>query len=83
MDDTINTTPNQPKLLDKKQDELTMRDQLKLTAVIAGVMLAVPVVLGGVAAGLTALADRAERKAKQAAEKKENVIEVTATEVEN
>lgn len=42
---------NTPSLMNKTQDELTVADNLKLTAVVAGAFIAIPMAVAGIAAG--------------------------------
>lgn len=49
-------------LLNKTQDELTVADNLKLVAIVTAAFVAIPVVLGGVAAGLGAFAESRKQK---------------------
>lgn len=40
-----------PSLMDKTQDELTVADNFKITAVVAGAFIAIPLAVAGAAAG--------------------------------
>lgn len=53
-------------ILDKKPDEVTMRDQLKFAIVATAVTAAVPIVMMGTVAGVSSLA----AKIKEAKNKK-------------
>jgi len=66
-------------LLNKTQDELTVADNLKLVAIVTAAFVAIPVVLGGVAAGLGAFADR--QQAKKNAKPAPTIVETTAQEI--
>lgn len=66
-------------LLDKKPDELTVRDNLKLTAVVVGATLAIPVALGLITGAVTTFAEvrRQKKVAKEATKAHDAIIETT------
>ena len=58
-------------ILDKKADDITVRDALKINAVILAVMVGVPLAIAGIAAGYEVLSQK--RQERKAAKTKENL----------
>lgn len=66
-------------LMSKTQDELTVADNLKIGIIVLTACAAIPVVLGGVAAGIATFAER--RQAKKIEKPTPTIVETTGQEI--
>jgi len=80
MDNTIESTNTDTGLLSKRQDELTVGDNLKIAAIVTAAMLAVPVVVGGVSAVVSTILDARRARKLAKADEKDQAIDTTSTE---
>lgn len=78
MDETENTRKG---LLSKTQDEVTVADQLKMTAVVVAAFVAIPVVVAGVGAAASTWWEMRQERKKQAKTETGTIVETTGQEI--
>jgi hypothetical protein len=68
-------------LLSKTQDEVTVGDQLKMTAVVVAAFVAIPVVVAGVGAAASTWWEMRQERKKQVKTETGTIVETTGQEI--